>query len=260
MLSPDGRSLTAISDAGRWVTARLAYDGAGHLAGIGEARSGALRGPTGLPLAGKDEQDAEALTRLADGSRADGSLAVAFEHHHRFLLFPEGTLDSVPEALTAPVGLAGADTNAGVEALVALAGGRLLAFTEGQSVGDSYAVYLRDPAGQWQNLTLQPKGLFVPTAAAQLPDGDVILLERRFTWLGGLGVRLRRIPLASIRPGALLEGTEIAELRPPLTLDNFEGMAVHTAPDGTTRITLLSDDNFNLLQRTLIVQFELVGN
>jgi hypothetical protein len=53
-------------------------------------------------------------------------------------------------------------------------------------------------------------------------------------------------------------GEQIAELRPPLTLDNFEGVAVHLAPDGTTRITLVSDDNFHPLQRTLIVQFELV--
>ena len=50
----------------------------------------------------------------------------------------------------------------------------------------------------------------------------------------------------------------LADLAPPRTLDNFEGIAAHRAADGTTRITLLSDDNFNVLQRTLIVQFELV--
>ena len=86
----------------------------------------------------------------------------------------------------------------------------------------------------------------------------MILLERRFTLLGGLSARLRRIPLAAIQPGALLDGIEIAELRPPLTLDNFEGVAVHQLSDGTTRITLLSDDNFSPLQRSLIVQFDLL--
>jgi hypothetical protein len=255
VLAPDGSAFTAVSDAGRWVTARLTYDSAGKLAGITGGASGTLRNPKGLLLSGKREQDAEGLVRLDDGS-----LMVAFERNHRFLQYGKGGLGGVPKALPAPAGLAGARANAGVEALVALAGVRLLAFTEGQKMGDSYAVYLREADGQWHSLALQPKGLFVPTGAAQLPNGDVLLLERRFTILGGLGARLSRIPLATIRPGALLTGREIAELRPPLTLDNFEGVAVHRLGDGATRITLVSDDNFSPLQRTLIVQFELLGN
>jgi hypothetical protein len=53
-----------------------------------------------------------------------------------------------------------------------------------------------------------------------------------------------------------LHGQEVVELRPPLTLDNFEGLAVHRLGDGSLRLTLVSDDNFSPLQRTLIVQFE----
>jgi len=185
--------------------ARITYDGNGSLGGIADARSGALRNPQGLLLSGKDEQDAEGLARLADGS-----LVVSFERHHRFLRFGKGNLGGVPQALTAPAGLAGAGINAGAEAVVALAGDRLLAFTEGQDIASGYAVYLSDGAGHWQGLALKPKGLFVPTGAAQLPDGDVILLERRFTILGGLAARLRRITVAEIQPGALLEGNELA--------------------------------------------------
>lgn len=252
-ISPDGQALTAISDAGRWLTAHLTYDSAGNLAGIADGRGGALSDTGGLLLVGKARQDAEALTRLADGS-----LLVAYERDHRLRRFAGGDLTAPPTNISTPPGLAGAETNGGIEALVALAGDRLLAFTEGQQIGGSYAVYLRDSAGAWQGLALKPKGLFYPTGAAQLPDGDILLLERRFTLLGGLSVRLSRIPLAAIQPGALLEGREIAELRPPLTLDNFEGVAVHRAADGTTRLTLISDDNFSALQRTLIVQFELL--
>ncbi|WP_193368580.1 esterase-like activity of phytase family protein [Pelagibius marinus] len=253
VISPDGRRITAVTDAGRWLTARLAYDKAGNLAGIAEGQWGALRDTRGLLLSGKAEQDAEALTRLADGS-----LLVAYERHHRLRRFPGGDLTKPPAEITAPASLAAAEDNGGIEALVALAGDRLLAFTEGQRIGTGYAVYLRDGAGLWQGLALKPKGLFYPTGAAQLPSGDVILLERRFTLLGGLSARLRRIPLAAIQPGALLDGLEIAELRPPLTLDNFEGVAVHQLSDGTTRITLISDDNFSPLQRSLLVQFDLL--
>ncbi|MEO3427255.1 esterase-like activity of phytase family protein [Pelagibius sp. CAU 1746] len=257
-ISPDGTRITAITDAGRWITARLTYDRNGHLAGVAEGRWGALRGAGGLLLTGKARQDAEALTRLDDGS-----FAVAFERRHRLRRFPGGDLTKPPVEIAAPASLAAAAGNSGIEALVALAGDRLLAFTEGQKVGglaggDSYAVYLRDGAGLWQGLALKPKGLFHPTGAAQLPSGDVILLERRFTLLGGVSARLRRLPLAAIQPGALLDGSEIAELRPPLTLDNFEGVAVHRLGDGTTRITLVSDDNFSPLQRTLLVQFDLL--
>jgi hypothetical protein len=255
-LSPDGKEITAISDEGRWLTARLAYDRQGNLAGIEDGATGALRGPRGLLLSGKEWQDAEGLARLDDGS-----LVVSFERRHRFLRFDKAGLAGVPKPLPAPRGLTGAAANGGAEAVVALAGDRLLAFTEGQKAGDDYAVYLREADGAWQALALKPKGDFVPTGAAQLPDGDLLLLERRFSILGGLATRLRRIPLATIQPGALLEGTEIAELRAPLSLDNFEGVAVHRLGDGSVRITLLSDDNFSPFQRTLIVQFELArGN
>jgi len=140
------------------------------------------------------------------------------------------------------------------------ADGRLLAFAEGAQEDGSGTVWLRTPAGEWQDLTLRAGSLFRPTGAALLPSGDVLLLERRYTLLGGLGARVSRIAAATIRPGARLAPKTLAELAPPLTLDNFEGIAAHRAADGTTRITLLSDDNFNAFQRTLLVQFELLEN
>lgn len=252
VLSEDGRALTAITDEGAWLTARLTYDAAGNLAGMTGAQMGSLRDPRGLLLVGKGQQDAEALARLSDGG-----LALAFERAHRLHRYGDGRLDGLPVETAPPPGLSGASDNGGIEALVALAGDRLLAFTESQDIGGNYAVYLREADGRWQALALRPKGLFHPTGAAQLPGGDLLLLERRFTLLGGLSARLRRLPLAAIRPGALLDGEEVVELRPPLTLDNLEGIALHQLGDGTIRLTLLSDDNFNPLQRTLIVQFEL---
>lgn len=251
-LSADGNALLAVTDEGRWLTAELPYDSAGDFRGLRAARMGYLHDPSGRLLSGKYRQDAEALTRLPDGS-----LLVAFERDHRLQHFALG-LDRPPEDFTAPPGLATASPNAGIEAMVALADGRLLAFSEGEESDGTFATFLRETDGTWQTLALKRSGLFRPTGAALLPDGAVLLLERRFTLLGGLGARLSRIEAADIVPGALLATTEMAELRAPLTLDNFEGVAAHVAPDGTTRITLLSDDNFNPLQRTLAVQFELL--
>ena len=39
----------------------------------------------------------------------------------------------------------------------------------------------------------------------------------------------------------------------------MEGLAVHRDADGETVLTLISDDNFSPLQRTLLLQFTLVG-
>src|SRR3546814_2184883 len=73
----------------------------------------------------KRRQDAEALARLPDGS-----LLVAFEREHRLRRFP-ADLGGRAEVFDAPPGLAEADINAGIEAMVTLADGRLLAFSEG---------------------------------------------------------------------------------------------------------------------------------
>ena len=40
-------------------------------------------------------------------------------------------------------------------------------------------------------------------------------------------------------------------------LDNMEGLAVHPGPDGGTRITLISDNNFNEWERNLLLEFTL---
>lgn len=259
MVEPDGEGFAAITDAGRWLRGRLLYDAAGDLAGVAATGFAPLTDLSGLPLARKRYQDAESLTALADGS-----FIIGFERQHRLWQFPAAggpagnALAARPNPFPTPARLTAASLNAGVEALVALADGRLLAFTEGQPIGENYGVYLWEERRGWKLLTLRPRGLFKPTGAARLPDGDILLLERRFTLLGGLGMRLRRIAADTVRPGAVLDGEEIAELRPPLTVDNFEGVAVHRAGDGSLRLTLISDDNFSPLQRNLIVQFELL--
>jgi hypothetical protein len=38
----------------------------------------------------------------------------------------------------------------------------------------------------------------------------------------------------------------------------MEGIDAHLTPEGDTVLTLVSDDNFSMLQRTLMLQFTLV--
>lgn len=254
VLAPDGRSLVAVSDTGVWLTATLTHDKAGRLTGMTAAELDPMLDLAGQPMKSKRLADAEALAR-----DRDGSLLVAFEGVHRIWRYgpSERPQAAKPMQVATPPLLRQAPRNGGLEAMTVLADGRLLAVTEdflndrGDIVG-----WLRDAEG-WHEIAYLPTGQFKPTEVAQLPDGDVLVLERRYTMVGGVAARLQRLALASLRPGARLEGKELAQLIPPVNVDNMEALAAVRASDGSTLIYLLSDDNFNPLQRTLLLQFRL---
>ena len=121
---------------------------------------------------------------------------------------------------------------------------------------DDIRGWLRDEAG-WAEIALARTNGFEATDLTRLPDGDLLLLERRYTGLGGPVARLSVLPAAAIRAGARLDGREIALLRLPFSFDSFEAVATRPAADGGTLVYLLSDDNRNALQRTLLMQFRL---
>ena len=81
------------------------------------------------------------------------------------------------------------------------------------------------------------------------------LLERGIALLA-FQMRLVRIPAAEVKAGAHLKGEQLLHAAGG-DIDNMEALAVHTAPDGTTRITLVSDNNFNDWERNLLLEFSL---
>src|SRR5204862_1406485 len=97
------------------------------------------------------------------------------------------------------------------------------------------------------------------TDCAITPAGDLLVLERRFSWLRGVAMRMRRIPLSSVRPGATLDGPIVVEADMAFQVDNMEGLSVHRSPEGDVVLTLISDDNFSMLQRTILLQFTLLA-
>jgi hypothetical protein len=92
---------------------------------------------------------------------------------------------------------------------------------------------------------------------AATPDGHLLVLERRFSWTRGLAIRIRSVPLQTIKPGRLVNGRELFVADMGAQIDNMEGLSVHRAADGGLVLTLISDDNFSPLQRTLLLQFTL---
>ena len=250
LVSRDGSRLTAVSDKGMRLDARLVHDGHGNLAGIGKARLTPLTDLDGQPLSGRKKHgDAESLAQAA------GGFIASFERRHRLWHYRDGA--PAPTPVPPPQGLEKAPKNGGVEALTRLADGRLLVLTE-DLAGDGGSTGWIGNRGNWQELTYATEGPLRPTGAATLPDGDVVVVERSYSPITGVRIRLVRVDGAGIAPGSRIVGRELATLRPPLSVDNFEGISARLGTGGETLLYLLSDDNFNALQRTLLMMFEVM--
>jgi hypothetical protein len=153
--------------------------------------------------------------------------------------------------------------NKGLEALVvvpkgfALAGTLIAISERGLDAGGNIIGFLvggRTP-GQF---SVRRTENFDISDAVLLPSGDLLLLERKFSLLGGVGIRIRRVALASIAPGAVIDGPAIFNADLGDEIDNMEGIDAHVTEEGDTVLTLISDDNFSMIQRNLLLQFTLV--
>jgi len=251
-VSADGRRMIALSDKGHRLTARLVHDADGNLAGIGAARIDALRDPAGRSVVATRLHDAESLTVTAAG------FAVGFEGEHRLWLYPDPGRPFAlpPRPLPPPPGLAAAHVNRGVEALARLGDGRLVALSEGLGAGPGRLAGWVGGAGGWRSFAWVRHGRYRPAAAVALSGGGVLVLERRFAWLGGFAARLVLVPDAAFDRDEAT-GSEVGALAPPLVSENFEGLAVRRGARGETLLYLVSDDNFHPLQKTLLVMLEL---
>jgi len=56
----------------------------------------------------------------------------------------------------------------------------------------------------------------------------------------------------------VLEGTTLITADMGFQIDNMEGLSVHRAANGDVVLTLVSDDNFSIIQRTILLQFTLL--
>ena len=91
-----------------------------------------------------------------------------------------------------------------------------------------------------------------------LTSGELLILERKFSWVAGLDIRIRRIPLDTLAPGAVIDGPSIFKADLGQEIDNMEGIDAHVTAEGETVLTMVSDDNFSPIQRNLMLQFRLV--
>lgn len=263
-----GRELISVSDEGDWIGLRLKTDAAGRPLAVDDVRIAPLRDAEGRLFPNKWERDSESLAfRPAPGG---GEFLVGFEGHHRVLAYrfdadPRAAFDAPGRPVAGmPRDIAQMRANRGLEGLAVapagtpLAGSVLLLAEEPRPGEADQPVWI--VGGPRPGLfRLARRDHFADTDAAFLPGGDLLVLQRRFGLRVGLGMRLLRVAADDIRPGRTVEGRVLLDADWSYEIDNMEGLAVDTAPDGSTVLTIVSDDNGNWFQRTILLRFRLLG-
>ncbi|HET7889307.1 MAG TPA: esterase-like activity of phytase family protein [Bradyrhizobium sp.] len=258
-LDAKGERFISFSDKGRWFTGQIRYQGRA-MTGLADVESAPMIGPYGKPITAHGWYDSESIA-------LDGSLVyIGLERANKVLRFDfsKGFTRARGEIVPLPVAASRLPNNKGLEALVFVPKGQplagtLIAISERglDPNGNLIAFLVGGPTpGQF---SVRRTGEFDVSDAVLLSNGDLLILERKFSWTSGVGIRIRRIPLQSVAPGAVIDGPSIFAADLGNEVDNMEGIDAFVTEQGETVLTMVSDDNFSMIQRTLLLQFTLVG-
>lgn len=256
---PDRKSFLAVMDTGHWVEGKIERDQAGRLAGASDLTVTSMIDANGRSEQVKERMDCEGL------ALRDGAVLASYEGLHRVDAYPDpGFAQSGPVAtlpLLIPEQSLGG--NRGLETIAVspkdspLAGGvTVVAERSFDPAGHLLAAVLDGPRKGIFGVVR--KGPFAVTDGAFLPNGDLLILERRFSFAEGIGMQIRRIKGGDIKPGAVVDGEILLNADMGYQIDNMEGLDVVIEPGGDIRIIIVSDDNHSILERNLMLEFRLV--
>ena len=258
-LLSDRNRFLAVSDAGRWFAGTIVRDAGGVPAAITEVRSGPLLGSAGNDKISKRDGDCEGLAVV--GNEA----LLSFERNHRILRMrlTDGVPQGSPRRFAGSLKKLALSYNKGIEAVAAVPAGspipaEFVAIAEEtlDAAGNHRGFLLR--GAKISEFSIRRHDGYAVTDADFLPNGDLLVLERSFSFSSGPAMRLRRIVGPDIKPGALVDGVLLLEADARYQIDNMEALSVSKDESGGVRITLGSDNNFSVLQRTLLLEFRLV--
>lgn len=257
-IDPDGERFLAVSDAGVWISGRFTTR-AGRLTGVDSAMIAPIRAADGTALADDGREDVESVS--ADADRA----FIGIEGVNEIWSFPlAGGVPGGGRRIGVPAEARRLPGNAGFEA-IALSrpgsplAGALVAISERSGAMDAPTRGFILGGPRRGSFLVRRSDEFDVTDAAFLPNGDLLILERRASLARGFGMRLRRLPGDAIRPGALVDGPVLLEAGLESQIDNMEALAVATGPSGETLVTLMSDDNFAFFQRSIVLRFAITA-
>ena len=259
-MRPDQMHFVGVLDNGGWITGAILRDAEGRLSGVTDVSVTPMLSKTGKPDTRKQMMDAEGL------ALRNGEVLVSFERVHRVDVYPDPGFETSPprRTLSKIIPDARLKDNKSLETIAVspadgpLAGSPVIVAEESlNAAGDNYAAVLDGP--RKGVFYVRRHGTFDISDGTFLPDGDLVLLERSYSLLQGVEIRLRLVRAGDIRPDATVDGEELMVADwTAYQIDNMEGVDAFKAPDGTTHLILVSDNNNNaLLQKNLMLEFRL---
>jgi hypothetical protein len=254
---PDRKSFLAIMDTGHWVEGEIRRDQEGKLSGTSDLTVTSMIDANGRSEQVKERMDCEGV------ALRNGEVLASYEGLHRVDVYPDpGFAQSGPVAtLPLLIPVTSLRGNRGLETIAVspkdspLAGGvTVVSELSFDANGNLLAAVLDGPRKGIFGVVR--KGAFAVTDGAFLPNGDLLILERRFSFAEGIGMQIRRIKGDDIKPGAVVDGDILLNADMGYQIDNMEGLDVIVEP-GDTRLILVSDDNHSILERNLMLEFRL---
>jgi hypothetical protein len=250
-MAVDGDRFTLVSDGGNIVSFTMGADWTPHAVRFAELPAGPGNGWR------KQDRDSESLTI----DPATGWIWVGFERANAIWRYDRGFARASAQAT--PPAMANWPSNGGSEAMTRLRDGRFVVLAEdrkGDAAGTVRGImFYGDPVVAPRRafaFSYRPPRGFKPTDMAELPDGRIAILNRRFALPLNFTAVLTVVPRKAIRRGAVVTGREIARFERPVVHDNFEALAaVREGRD--TILWIASDDNQLFLQRSLLLKFRL---
>lgn len=255
----DQTHFVGVLDTGQWMTGRVERDAKGRLSGLADVDITPMKNRAAQSFEGKGHMDAEGLALHGD------RVLVSFEQDHRVDVYPNPGFETsrAIDMIPIPFQRRSLRSNRGFETVAVapqespLKGGTLIVAERSLDVdGNAYAAILDGPLKG--RLALAHYGDYDATDGVFLPNGDLLLLERRFNMAEGIGMRIRRIKSTDIKPDTVMDGEVLMQADFGYQIDNMEGIDAFTAADGTTHVVIVSDDNHSILQRNLMLEFRLV--
>jgi hypothetical protein len=240
----------ALSDIGALVRFRITADE--------RVRGGSIMPlPKGcLPDMREASRDTESLTQ----DPATGQIWIGFESRNAICRTNHEGTEAL--AVYAPPDMEKWRNVRGPESMIRLHDGRFLIIAEEPPQGGDFSPALlfdrdpTDPAARRLHLRYQPPAGFHPTDAVELPDGRLLVLNRRFSLPFRFASQITIVDPPTQNSDIILKGPIVATMESPGLNDNFEALAL-SQNGGRTFLWVMSDDNYIPLQRTYLLLFEI---
>ena len=253
-VQPDGQHFIALSDRAIWIRGRILYKD-DRPVGIADATLAPMLDSKGKRAPG---WDTESIAEDGD------TVYVGLERIHSIMRFDFGKDGVRASGIPVPVPpeIKDLPSNQSLESLVFIPAkfrlkNTLIAISErGLTEDGNIKAFLVGGSTPGMFSVKRTEGYDISDAAL-LPTGDLLILERQYSLERGVAMRIRQIRQDDIKPGAVVDGTVIMEADGNHEIDNMEALSVHTSGSGEIILTLLSDNNFSSLQRTVFLQFAL---